>query len=202
MQLVPIGRFSQISRLTVKQLRHYDQRRMGEMQVALSLLESIVEQKEGLTVYEVKVKEVPEQPVLMIRTRTTMAGIAEAMGRAFGELMAYQGRAGIAPAGPPLCVYAEDFNGETGGEMWVCVPAPSGVTGEGRVETAALPGGTMATTIHRGPYDTIGQAYAALFGWIEEHGHHPAGPMRDVYLTDPDEVPPEEYLTEVLWPIA
>lgn len=152
--------------------------------------------------YEIKVKEVPEQPALMIRKRTTMEGIGDAMGEAFGELMVYIVRAGVAPSAPPLCVYSEEFDGERGGEMWVCVPVPPGTSGEGAVEAVVLTGGTMATTVHQGPYDTLGQAYAAVFGWIEEHDHRPAGPMRDVYLTDPDEVPPEEYLTEVQWPIA
>ena len=267
-QLVPIGRFSQITRLTIKQLRHYDrlgvlrpavvdedsgyryyglaqvdravvvrllrragvslddiasllgeadpatilqrlrvhrdrlERSMAEIRTTLAHLERIVEQKEGLTVYEVEVKQVPEQSVLLVRKQTTMEGIGDAMGQAFGELMAYMGPAAITPAGPPLCVYTEEFDGESGGEMWVCMPVPPGAAGKGAVEAAIVPGGTMAATVHQGPYDTLGQAYAAVFGWIEEHGHQPAGPMRDVYLTDPDQVPPEEYRTEVQWPIA
>lgn len=268
MQLVPIGRFSQLSRLTVKQLRHYDrvgvlqparvdddsgyryytlsqidqavvirllrradmsleeiadllkeddaaavgrrlrehrdrlEHRVEEMQSALTVLERVLEQKEGLTMYEVEVKDIPEQPVLMVCKQTTMDGIGDAMGAAFAELMGYMGRSGVAPVGPPLCVYSEDFDEERGGEMRVCMPVAPGATGEGAVEATVLPGGSMATTVHRGPYDTIGQAYGAVYGWIQEHGHQPAGPMREVYLTDPDEVPPEEYLTEICWPIA
>jgi len=152
--------------------------------------------------YEVTVKEVPEQPVLMVRRQTTMEGVGDAMGEAFDEIMGYMGRAGIAWAGPPLCLYSEEFDPETGGEMQVCLPVAPGTAGEGAVEAAVLPGGRMAGTMHRGPYDALGQAYAAVFGWIEEHGHRPAGPLRDVYLTDPEHTPPEEYLTEVLWPIA
>lgn len=38
-------------------------------------------------------------------------------------------------------------------------------------------------------------------GWIAGHGHPPAGPPRERYLNDPDEVPPDELLTEVQWPV-
>jgi len=152
--------------------------------------------------YGIEAKQVPDQPVLMVRKRTTMDGIGEAMGAAFGELMAHMGRNGIIPTGPPMCVYPEDLDQERGGEMWVCMPVAPGVAGEGPVEATVLPGGSMASTVHKGPYDGLGQAYGALVGWVQEHGHRPAGPMRDIYLTDPDQVPPEEYLTEVQWPIA
>jgi effector-binding domain-containing protein len=36
---------------------------------------------------------------------------------------------------------------------------------------------------------------------VEQNGRETAGPMRDVYLTDPEQVPPEEYLTEIQWPV-
>jgi effector-binding domain-containing protein len=32
--------------------------------------------------------------------------------------------------------------------------------------------------------------------------YRPAGPPRELYLNDPQEVPPEEYLTEVQVPVA
>jgi effector-binding domain-containing protein len=175
---------------------------MSAMHNALALLQAVVEQREGLAMYEVSVKDVPEQPVLRVRKQTTMEEIGSSMGAAFDELMAFMGPQGIQPAGPPVCVYSGDFDGEHGGEMWICMPVGAGVEGQGAVEAVTLPPATMATTVHKGPYDSLSQAYAAVFGWIQEHGHTPAGSMRDVYLTDPDQVPPEEYLTEVQWPIA
>jgi effector-binding domain-containing protein len=82
------------------------------------------------------------------------------------------------------------------------MPAPADARGGGRVEPYTVPGGTVAWTMHRGPYEGIGAAYAAVWGWMEENGRESAGPMRDVYLTDPESVPPEEYLTEVQWPVT
>ena len=34
------------------------------------------------------------------------------------------------------------------------------------------------------------------------HGHEQVGPLREIYLNDPANVPPEDLLTEVLVPIA
>lgn len=55
--------------------------------------------------------------------------------------------------------------------------------------------------MHRGPNNEIGPAYHTLAGWIQEHGHELAGPPREIYLNDPQEVEPAEIPTEIDWPI-
>jgi effector-binding domain-containing protein len=67
----------------------------------------------------------------------------------------------------------------------------------------ALPGGSTATTIQSGPYETLTEAYAALEKWIERNGLRPAGPPWEDYITDPAESPdPKDWKTEVCWPVA
>lgn len=53
--------------------------------------------------------------------------------------------------------------------------------GEG-IEVHELPAATMATTVHKGKFDTIGQGYDALMKWIEANGYRIAGPCRELYL--------------------
>jgi effector-binding domain-containing protein len=65
-----------------------------------------------------------------------------------------------------------------------------------------LPGGRMAKIVHQGPYDEVGPYYEQLFTWMAEQGLHPAGCSREVYLNDPQQVPPEEILTEIYMPVA
>lgn len=60
---------------------------------------------------------------------------------------------------------------------------------------------TAASVIHRGSYDGIGAAWNALVKWISESGYYISGPCCEVYLNDPDQVPPEEYLTELQVPV-
>jgi effector-binding domain-containing protein len=54
-----------------------------------------------------------------------------------------------------------------------------------------------------GPYDTLGETYAALMRWIGEQGRVVAGPMWEVYWTDPGTEPdPARWRTEVIIPVA
>ena len=65
-----------------------------------------------------------------------------------------------------------------------------------------MPGGVCASTVHVGPYNEVGKAYVALQKWMTDNGRAPAGPAREVYLNDPEAVPPEELQTEIDWPIT
>lgn len=51
----------------------------------------------------------------------------------------------------------------------------------GRVVPSALPAGRVATTVHRGAYERIGEAYEALGAWCEERGLERAGPSWEIY---------------------
>jgi len=55
--------------------------------------------------------------------------------------------------------------------------------------------------LHTGPYSGVGKAYERLFAYMNEHCLVPAGPSRELYLNDPAEVPEEELLTEVQFPV-
>lgn len=61
-------------------------------------------------------------------------------------------------------------------------------------------GETVASTVHKGPYDTVGPAYDALSQWVEENGYSSVGPPHEIYMSD-DSVPPEETLTEIQFPV-
>jgi effector-binding domain-containing protein len=65
-----------------------------------------------------------------------------------------------------------------------------------------LGGGSFARTVHRGPYEALGLAHAAVFAWVRERGHEVAGPAREVYVDDPAEVDADALRTEVLLPFG
>jgi DNA-binding transcriptional MerR regulator len=60
----------------------------------------------------------------------------------------------------------------------------------------------MATLIHKGPYPAITEAYQALTRWIQNNGYHITGPSREIYLNNPQEVAPEDLLTELQFPVV
>jgi effector-binding domain-containing protein len=87
--------------------------------------------------------------------------------------------------------------------MDVGVPVGAAPAGEADVEGGTLPGGPALFAVHAGPYEQLGETYAAMERWMEEHGFKPNGGPWESYVTDPAEHPdPADWRTEVYWPIA
>jgi effector-binding domain-containing protein len=152
--------------------------------------------------YDVQVMEETPQLVAATKIRTSLSRIGNDIGAGFGLLMQILDREGISASGPPLIVYHHVIDEETDGDIEICVPVDGDISGDSEVYGRELEGGTMATTVHRGPYEQIAPAYRTLTGWISEHGREIAGPPREIYLNDPQIVPPEEILTRVEFPIC
>ena len=74
-------------------------------------------------------------------------------------------------------------------------------TRDDEIRVYELPGGKMAKIVHKGPYEECTLTYEKLFSWITENGKRIVGPVREVYLNDPQEVQPEEILTEIYAPL-
>ncbi len=266
--LVPIGRFSKMTRLSVKALRHYDElgllvpavvdpssgyryytygqanraeairvlrsldmpledvrealaaddpvvaakvldrhrarleAELGRHERMLTFLGRLIERKEGVMPYEVTVREVPAQHVAVLRKHTSLATIGTAIMEGFAQLGETVGRAGVPMAGPPFLIMPDVIDEETEGDIEVAFPLAVPFAGAGQVVGQEMPAMTVASTMHRGPYDEVGPAYHTLTGWIQEHGHEIAGPSREIYLTDPSETrDPADYVTEIQFPI-
>ena len=70
------------------------------------------------------------------------------------------------------------------------------------IMVGSLHGGHVASTIHKGPYDTLNLGHEAIQLWMAEHGEEAAGAPWEVYITDPGEVPDSaEWLTEIIHPL-
>jgi AraC family transcriptional regulator len=81
---------------------------------------------------------------------------------------------------------------------------PDSVTGSGEVAIQEIPGGDYAVAIHRGPYERLGQTYAALCGmWLPTSGREVRNaPPLEFYRIAFGEAPPEEFLTEICVPLV
>lgn len=147
-----------------------------------------------------ELRTIGEQTVAIIPIRTTPGGIPEAVGTAYGELEAALRTAGVEMTGPPFSRYL-DFGSkmitfEAGFPVARLFPET------GRVMMSTLPAGPVATVVHVGPYERLETTHAALAEWVEAQDREPAGPMWEVYLTDPGIEPdPERWRTEVVIPI-
>jgi AraC family transcriptional regulator len=146
-------------------------------------------------------KELAPQNILFIRCRIAPGERKEALGECFGRLFSYGAKAGLPIAGWPLCRYVNMGPGLLTIEPAMPVAAPA--TGEGEIQSGVLPGGAAALGIHTGPYEGLGETYAAIERWAEANQHRVDGAPWEQYVTDPGEHPnPADWRTEVYWPLA
>lgn len=150
--------------------------------------------------YDITIQEIAETTFLYKAVRSTQADIAKAMGGALPAVFGYATRKGIEFTGPPTTLYVEWGPGMV--TMWAGLPVKAGSEGEGEFEVATLPASKAAVTIHSGPYDGLGDAHAAVEQYLAANDLKGNGALREVYLTDPGEVPdPKDWKTQILWPV-
>lgn len=114
--------------------------------------------------------------------------------------------------GPELVLYRNTEYTEQDIDMEIGVVAdvadmgsyapPSAVCGE--VNLRELPGAfPVASTIHQGPLEDIGQAITSLYTWISENGYSTSGPWREVHLlgTELDRKPFAPFTVEIQIPV-
>jgi effector-binding domain-containing protein len=141
-----------------------------------------------------------ERATASIRMRTSMEGLKQELGRAYGEIMQLLGSQGVQPAGAPFSIYynmdMEDLDVEMG------FPVAGAFNAGGRVKPGVLPGGRTAVCVHKGSYETIGDSYNALSAFIQQNGAAPRGLCYEFYLTDPQVTNPQDLLTEINFPLT
>jgi len=149
--------------------------------------------------YACELKDQHIQPTLAIRTRAAVEDLPRLMGETYGAIAQYLGQLGECPAGPPFAAYhnmdMQDLDIEIG------FPVSRELPGRGNIQAGEITAGRAVTCLYTGPYESIGQPYEALSQWIEEHGDEPTGVSYEFYLNDPQETPPQELQTEIMFPL-
>jgi AraC family transcriptional regulator len=152
---------------------------------------------------EIVLKETRPEINAFVAVKGPYTQIADCFSRLYGWI----GQKGFVPAGPPSGVY---FNAPTqvpqDGLLWELRSPIAGNVQEMGPDGAGLgikrsEAGLVASTEHHGPYETVGETYGVLGSWIAENGYEIAGPVEEVYITDPMEVKPEELTTEIRFPV-
>ena len=181
--------------------------RMARDQQSLLLLQRLLEKPDAFLSFTVKVKDIADQPLLSLCTHAASGSFGQAIRSAFGALITYaRGMGAYSPEQPPLVIihqYTPQEYKEVGTDLEVGLPIQRPVEGERGIVSTLLPGGTVASVVHVGPYHELEIIYPALEVWIEKHGYVITGPPRNVILTNHALVTdPAGYQTEVLWPIT
>ncbi len=71
---------------------------------------------------------------------------------------------------------------EVDGSPAIYVPVTRAVPPAGAIDAAVLPAATVASLLHRGPYEGLAGAEASLRTWIAGAGYRQAGAPRILYL--------------------
>lgn len=137
--------------------------------------------------YQVELEELRPQPVAVVRGHVEPAEIQAFLGAAFGETLTALADQHLSPAGPPFARWRP-----TGGafDVEAGFPSTGPVAPEGRVIADTLPGGPVATVMHRGDYDAVSEAYDVAAEWIGANGYVSAGEPWESYLDGPEVAEP------------
>ena len=84
-----------------------------------------------------------------------------------------------------------------------CVTVDPDFRGEGEAGIQTIAGGEYAVITHQGPYNKVGDTYAALLGqWLPRSGRELLNsPCFEVYLNSPENTAPEDLLTDIYAPL-
>lgn len=152
---------------------------------------------------DIRIEELTPQRSAAVEYVSDMAGMADNMGAAFGEVMQLLGSQGVQPLGMPFALYPDMEPSETGG--WKIVagfPISGAIKEEGRVKNYELPGGTVAIMTYLGPYEGLEGAYKSMSEQLLANGYELSSPMWEAYFTDPDEEPDHsKWRTDIYWPV-
>lgn len=146
-----------------------------------------------------RIREYPIHHELVENITCSARELPAMLGRAYGEIATWAGQHGVRISKP--------FARYTNYTEEACTLEAGFITDRSvRVKSERIhakdDGGYVAlSTLHTGPYSTLGSAHDALKEYIRTHGYVPAGAPIEYYLTPPD-TPPTDQKTEVVWPVV
>jgi DNA-binding transcriptional MerR regulator len=252
--LLAIGQFARLCRLSVKQLRHYDELgllrpaqvdpssgyryyRADQARAALSIgllrsldvplaaigqvlagaatvdvlgevrdrleadllrrrrtlavLDRVLAQ--GMPPVEVALVREPARRVVVVGDATPPEDIPSTTERCVVRLLAALSGADRAPGNPLIGLFPLDL------AQHVIVAVAAEVDGDIPGTTPeVLAGGVFACASHVGPYEQLPLTAHGLLAWSGKRGHTPTGRLREIYLSDPHDTPPEQLVTRLM----
>ena len=159
-----------------------------------------------------EIKNIPEMRVL---TKRETGPIQQTVGKLFGEIMQDiyhpdNQRGQVSINGTPFLIYHDldlnmdledqEFDAENG-DFECGIPISGKVNVNEKSELKSLPAVRVVSVIHTGSYSQVHSGYAEVYEYLRKNKLKIAGPSRELYLNNPEEVPEEKLLTEIQFPI-
>ena len=160
--------------------------------------------QEGSNMIDVRIEQMPPRRLLAL----THTGPYETVGPAFERVVTAAGAAGLLGSGvTTVGIYYDNPDvtphDRLRSHAGVVIHAGARTAPDG-FEWLDLPAGEFAVGVHHGPYRTLSQSYAWLFGqWLPSSGREPAdAPVQEVYLNDARDTPEDRLVTHICIPLS
>lgn len=159
----------------------------------------------SLDMFEVQVREVPEQSVLTEQRHVRVQELGPWIDDAMARLSKAAAGHGDGTTGPCFIVFHGEVNEESDGPVEICLPiAPAAdreVDGAVRIEPAHREAYTRITKAQCA-FPQILSAYDAVRLWTEREGVPVTGSPREVYFGDFAAATPQDEVCDIAQPIA
>lgn len=166
-----------------------------------------IEREQKMPSYDVLLKQV--DPVLVASVRAILPSHGDS-GSLFGEvyeaIRPYVNEA-LHPnpelGGQTIVLWYDNEFKETDVDGAAAFMLRCPIPESGRVRVHELPAALMASTVHQGTFETIGEAHTAVYQWIEANGYRIVGADRELNLfhTPPIRRDDPTYVTEIQYPV-
>jgi AraC family transcriptional regulator len=158
----------------------------------------------GASIMDVEIKQMPELRVATLRH----VGPYNRISRAFERLHQIAGKQQLfGPDSAMLAIFHDDPEttppSELRSDAGLVVSANASIPGE--LAEQRLPAGRYARTVHRGPYEQLGDSWSRFMGeWLRTSGQRMVekGLAYELYRNTPADVPKDELITELYLPLA
>jgi effector-binding domain-containing protein len=170
-----------------------------ERKKKVNTLIKILNEEDSIMKYDVVIKQV--SPVMGACLRDIVKNYGD-QGHLWGELVAHINKNNSRILPGCMVLYYDPGYKESQVDIEIVELVSNPVPDTDRIKYREIEGATMASTIHKGSYETLSNAYNAMLKWIEENGYAPCGPNREIYLEGEWSVKsPDDYITEIQIPV-
>lgn len=143
--------------------------------------------------YKIEIKEAGEQVLVTQRQKMSV----EEFGKYYGKIYEKIAREHLTANGVVLTIYHDQEFDPAYSDIELGV----GIQERDKADTV-LPAACCATTVHKGAYSGLTDAYGAIVAWINANGYKMNGMPYEIYTRNQyDRLPPEEWETEIYFPV-
>jgi len=148
---------------------------------------------------KIEEKKIAERIVAYITYKGSYDEIPVLLGEVVGFIMAN----GLQMMGPPFGIYFNSPQEVSEEELMyeIAMPFAGEAKEVGRVKIKTVPEQLVLSTTYKGPYSEAGIAIGAVAQYAYQNSYEIIGPPMETYLSDPNETPEKELITEISFPV-